>query len=140
MIVLEMKAVVKPHQAQAIDEAIRTVQFVRNKALRLWMDAKQEDKVNKYTLNNYCAVLAKEYKFADELNSTARQEAAERAWSAINRFYDNCHKKVKGKKGYPKFQKDNRSVEYKHSGWKLSEDRKQITFTDKLFVLGDFSV
>jgi IS605 OrfB family transposase len=131
MIVLEMKAVVKPHQAQAIDEAIRTVQFVRNKALRLWMDAKQEDKVNKYTLNNYCAVLAKEYKFADELNSTARQEAAERAWSAINRFYDNCHKKVKGKKGYPKFQKDNRSVEYKQSGWKLSEDRKKITFTDK---------
>jgi IS605 OrfB family transposase len=131
MIVLEMKAVVKPHQAQAIDEAIRTVQFVRNKALRLWIDAKKEDKVDKYTLNKYCAVVAKEYKFADDLNSTARQAAAERAWSAINRFSDNCHKKVKGKKGYPKFQKDNRSVEYKHSGWKLSEDRKKITFTDK---------
>jgi transposase len=131
MIVLEMKAVVKPHQAQAIDEAIRTVQFVRNKALRLWMDAKREDKVDKYTLNKYCAVLAKEFKFADELNSTARQAAAERAWSAISRFYDNCRNNVKGKKGYPKFQKDNRSVEYKHSGWKLSEDRKKITFTDK---------
>jgi transposase len=131
MIVLEMKAIVKPHQAQAIDEAIRTVQFVRNKALRLWMDAKREDKVDKYTLNKYCAVLAKEFKFADELNSTARQAAAERAWSAINRFYDNCKNNVKGKKGYPKFQKDNRSVEYKHSGWKLSEDRKKITFTDK---------
>jgi transposase len=131
MIVLEMKAVVKPHQAQAIDEAIRTVQFVRNKALRLWMDAKQEDKVDKYNLNKYCAVLAKEYKFTDELNSTARQAAAERAWSAISRFYDNCRNNVKGKKGYPKFQKDNRSVEYKHSGWKLSEDRKKITFTDK---------
>jgi putative transposase len=25
-------------QAQAIDEAIRTTQFIRNKALRLWMD------------------------------------------------------------------------------------------------------
>jgi hypothetical protein len=61
MIVLEMKAVVKPHQAQAMDEAMRTVQFVRNKALRLWMDAKQEDKVDKYTLNKYCAVLAKEF-------------------------------------------------------------------------------
>ena len=131
MIVLEMKAIVKPYQVQAIDEAIRTVQFVRNKALRLWMDAKQEDKVNNYTLNKYCATLAKEYKFAGELNSTARQAAAERAWSAIKRFYDNCHKKVKGKKGYPKFQKDNRSVEYKQSGWKLSEDRKKITFTDK---------
>ncbi|MCA2829548.1 MAG: transposase, partial [Microcystis sp. M086S1] len=28
-------------------------------------------------------------------------------------------------------QKNNRSVEYKNSGWKLSEDRKKITFTDK---------
>ncbi len=56
MIVLEMKAVVKPSQCSAIDEAIRTVQFIRNKALRLWMDAKREDKINKYSLNKYCAV------------------------------------------------------------------------------------
>ncbi|MCA2948818.1 MAG: transposase, partial [Microcystis sp. M109S1] len=33
MIVLEMKAVVKPSQCTAIDEAILTVQFIRNKAL-----------------------------------------------------------------------------------------------------------
>lgn len=126
-----MKAVVKPSQCSAIDEAIRTVQFIRNKALRLWMDAKKEDKIDKYSLNKYCAVLAKQFKFADDLNSTARQASAERAWSAIARFYDNCKKGIKGKKGYPKFQKNNRSVEYKHSGWKLSEDRKKITFTDK---------
>jgi transposase len=131
MIVLEMKAVVKPSQCSAIDEAIRTVQFIRNKALRLWMDAKREDKIDKYSLNKYCAVLAKQFKFVDTLNSTARQASAERAWSAIARFYDNCKKKVKGKKGYPKFQKNNRSVEYKHSGGQLSEDRKKITFTDK---------
>jgi IS605 OrfB family transposase len=131
MIVLEMKAIVKPSQGMAIDEAIRTVQFIRNKALRLWMDAKREDKVDKYSLNKYCAVLAKEFKFAEELNSTARQASAERAWSAISHFYDNCKKGIKGKKGYPKFQKNNRSVEYKHSGWKLSEDRRKITFTDK---------
>jgi hypothetical protein len=43
----------------------------------------------------------------------------------------NCKKKIPGKKGYPKFQKHNRSVEYKVSGWKLSENRKHITFTDK---------
>ncbi len=72
-----------------------------------------------------------QFKFVDTLNSTARQASAERAWSAIARFYDNCKKKIKGKKGYPKFQKNNRSVEYKNSGWKLSEDRKKITFTDK---------
>jgi transposase len=66
-----------------------------------------------------------------KLNSTARQASAERAWASIARFYDNCKKKVKGKKGFPKFKKNQRSVEYKHSGWKVSEDRKKITFTDK---------
>jgi hypothetical protein len=35
-----------------------------------------------------------------------------------------------GKKGYPKFKKRGRSVEYKQTGWKLAEDRKRITFTD----------
>ncbi len=38
MLVLEYKAVVKPSQAQSIDEAIRTSQFVRNKVLRHWID------------------------------------------------------------------------------------------------------
>ncbi len=61
----------------------------------------------------------------------ARQASAERSWSAISRFYDNCKKKTPGKKGFPQFQKDNRSVEYKTSGWKLATDRKSITFTDK---------
>lgn len=131
MIVLEMKAVTKSYQCHAIDDAMLTVQFVRNKALRLWMDALKEEKIDKYSLNKYCAVLAKEFVFAKELNSTARQAAAERAWAAISRFYENCKKGIKGKKGYPKFQKNNRSVEYKQSGWKLSEDRKKITFTDK---------
>ena len=97
MIVLEMKAVLKPSQCTAIDDAIRTVQFIRNKALKLWIDAPREDKINEYSLNKYCAVLAKEFKFANELNSTARQASAERAWSAISRFYDNCKKGVKGK-------------------------------------------
>jgi len=128
MIVLEFKAYGKPQQFSAIDEALRTVQFIRNKALRLWMDT---PRVSKYDLNKYCAVLAKEFPFANELNSTARQASAERAWSAIARFYENCKKQTPGKKGFPKFQKDNRSVEYKSSGWKLAEDRKSITFTDK---------
>jgi putative transposase len=61
----------------------------------------------------------------------ARQSSAERAWSAIARFYDNCKKKTQGKKGFPQFQKDNRSVEYKTSGWRMAPDRKTITFIDK---------
>lgn len=41
-------------------------------------------------------------------------------------------KKVfRGRKVIQNFKKNNRSVEYKTSGWKLSETRKQITFTDK---------
>jgi putative transposase len=48
----------------------------------------------------------------------ARQASAERAWAAISRFYDNIKKGVKGKRvGFPKFQKDCRSVEYKTNSW-----------------------
>ena len=76
-------------------------------------------------------MLAEKFPFASEINSMARQASAERAWSAITRFYDNCKQGVPGKKGYPTFQKDCRSVEYKTSGWKLDNNRKFITFTDK---------
>ncbi|MEO0852591.1 MAG: transposase [Cyanobacteria bacterium J06648_11] len=127
MLVLEFKAVGKPRQQLAIDEAIRTAQFVRNKCLRLWMD---KPGTGKYDLSKYCAVLAKQFSFANTLNSQARQAAAERAWSAISRFYDNCKRKVVGKKGYPKFKKHSRSVEYKTTGWKLVDNRKRIEFTD----------
>jgi len=127
MIVYEFKVKGKQAQYRAIDEAIRTSQFIQNKCLRYWMDNKE---LRQYDLNKYCAVLANVFPFADELNSMARQSAAERTWSAIARFYDNCKKKVKGKKGFPKFKKNCRSVEYKTSGWKLSLLRKAITFRD----------
>jgi putative transposase len=127
MIVLEFKVYGKAAQFSAIDEAIRTGQFIQNKCLRLWMDG---TKIGKYDLNKYCSVLAKEFPFADELNSMARQSSAERAWSAISRFFENCKKAIPGKKGFPKFKHDSRSVEYKTSGWKLADDRKSITFTD----------
>ena len=127
MLVLEFKAYGTAEQYRSIDEAIRTAQFIQNKCLRYWID---NPGVSKYDLNKYCAVLAAEFSFADELNSMARQASAERTWSAISRFYDNCKKKVPGKKGYPRFKKHSRSVEYKTSGYKFSENRKKITFTD----------
>src|SRR5438270_10404126 len=114
-------------QYAAIDEAIRVVQFIRNKCLRLWMDGR---KISKNDLQCYCAVLAKEYSFAACLNSQARQTSADRAWASISRFYENCRNHKPGKKGYPKFQHDNRSVEYKQTGWKLDPDGRHITFTD----------
>ncbi len=129
MLTLEYKLILGAGQSQRIDEAIRTFQFIRNKALRLWFD----DRRNKaFDLNKHCAVLAKEYPFANALNSQARQAAAERAAYAIQRY---IRPDVKGKKSAkPKFQKDNRSVDYKVTGWKLSQDRRQITFKDGIGV------
>src|SRR6266498_4500255 len=85
---------------------------------------------HKNDLQCYCARLAKEYSFVGSLNSQARQASADRAWFAISRFYDNCKSHKPGKKGYPKFQHHNRSVEYKQTGWKLEPDGKHITLTD----------
>ncbi|MCJ2544510.1 RNA-guided endonuclease InsQ/TnpB family protein, partial [Thermostichus vulcanus] len=125
MRVLEFKARVVPAQAAAINEAIRTAQFVRNKCLRLWMD---EQGKNEYDLNKYCKVLAREFEWAKKLNSQARQASAEQAWSSISRFYANCKQGIRPV-GYPKFKKQARSVEYKTSGWKLL-GFKRIQFTD----------
>ena len=129
MLVLEFKAYGKTEQFNAVDEAIRVCQFIRNKSIRLWMDG---DAKSWFDLSKYCAIWAKEFDFASKLSAMARQASAERAWASISRFYNNCKKGVKGKKvGYPRFQKDCRSVEYKTTSWKLSADRKSITFTDK---------
>ncbi len=127
MLIFEYKLDGSKAQYTAIDEAIRIVQFIRNKCLRLWMDARG---ISKNDLQCYCAVLAKDYLFATRLNSQARQASADRAWFAISRFYDNCKNHKPGKKGYPRFQHDNRSIEYKQTGWKLEPDGKHITLTD----------
>lgn len=127
MFILEYKFRGKPEQFRAIDEGIRTVQFVRNKCVRYWMDS---EKVGKAQVYKHTTTLRKEFPFVKRLNSTACQQAGERAWTAISKFYENCKKQVKGKKGYPKFSKGTRSIEYKQSGWKLDRDNKRITFTD----------
>ena len=134
MIVLEFKLTGGATQYAAVDEAIRTTQFIRNKCVRKWID---ERGVKPYELNRYCAVLAREYDFAGKLNAQARQAAAERAGAAILRFYKNCRAKTLGTKGYPQFQKDGRSVEYKLTGWKLDETRTRLTLTDG-FKAGTF--
>ncbi|MBW4577552.1 MAG: transposase [Aphanothece sp. CMT-3BRIN-NPC111] len=122
-------------QYLAIDEAIRTAQFIRNKAVGFWIDNQD---VNKAVLYALCKNLAKEFPFAKKLNSAARQASAERAWFAISNFYARC-KKGTGKKGFPKFKKHCRSVEYKVSGWRLSDDCKSITFTDG-FEIGTLAI
>jgi putative transposase len=138
MLVFEAKLEGTKEQYGKLDEAIRTARFVRNSCLRYWMDNRD---IGRYELSAYCAVLAREFEWANNLNSMARQASAERAWSAISRFYDNCKKKVPGKKGYPQYKKEQThgSVEYKTSGWKLSPDRRYITFSDG-FEAGTFKM
>ncbi len=141
MLVYELKLKGKKSQYNLLDQAIRTGQFIQNACLRLWMDGLPEDKINRFALNKYCKVLAAhpEFPWAKKLNSMARQAHAERTWAAISRFSENCQKQVPGKKGYPKFKKYCRSVEYKTTGYKVSKDRKTIKFTDG-FQAGTFKL
>ncbi|HEY9603588.1 MAG TPA: transposase [Allocoleopsis sp.] len=129
MLVIEAKLKGTQAQYRKLDEAIRTGQFIRNTCLRYWEDNKE---VNRNDLQKLCSKLAKnqETPWAKKLNSQARQAHADRAWSAIQRFYKNCRLGKSGKKGYPKYKKFSRSVEYKNTGWKLSADRRRIIFTD----------
>ncbi len=127
-----------PRQYALLDHAILTGQFVRNKCVRHWMDNKG---VTRNDLQKLCAVLAndKETPWVKQLNSQARQSSADRAWQSIQRFYQNCRANKPGKKGYPRFKKHSRSVEYKQTGYKLSDDRRKITFTDG-FKAGKFDL
>ncbi|MEG4997747.1 RNA-guided endonuclease InsQ/TnpB family protein [Microcoleus sp. B4-D4] len=136
MIVLEFKLKGKAEQYRVIDEMIRTAQFVRNKTLRYWID---NSRVKLIDLYKQCAIMAKEFEWAGKLNSMARQASAERAIFAIQRFFANCKAKTPGKKGYPKFKKNTRSVEYKTSGWLLSADKRCLTFKDG-FAAGKFKL
>ena len=122
-------------QYESLDEAIRTAQFIRNKAVRLWRD---ERDVDKSRISRLCKELAKQFPFARKLNSMARQASGERAWNSISSFYRRCREGAK-KKGYPQFKKHSRSVEYKTTGWKLSTDCRLINFTDG-FKAGQFSL
>lgn len=101
-------------QYSSLDEAIRTA-HIRNKAVRYRLDNRGVSQADLYAL---CKELAAEFAWAKKLNSAARQASAERAWAAISSFYSRCKQGDK-KKGYPKFKKSSRSVEYKVSGYKL---------------------
>ncbi len=157
MLVYEMKLQGTESQYRSLDEAIRTGLFVRNSVIRAWLDGQVKSRNDAY---KHCKLLSDnpEFPWASRLNSMARQAHAERAWASIERFYRNCKQKTPGKKrcdlaalqaargsaprkGFPKFKKYQvrASVEYKTSGWKLSGDRRYLTFTDK-FQAGTFKL
>jgi putative transposase len=138
MLVFEAKLQARDEQYRLVDEAIRTARFVRNACLRYWMDGRN---IGRYDLSAYCKVLREQFDWCKKLSAQACQASAERAWSAISRFLDNCKKAKPGKKGYPRFKTEQThgSVEYKVDGWKLSEDRRNITFRDG-FSAGTFKM
>ena len=131
MIVYEAKLEGTSNQYEQLSRAIRTGRFVRNSIIRAWIDKKIKSRNEAYA---YCKVLSDnpEFPWVKQLNSMARQAHAERAWAAVERFYRNCKAKNTFPKGYPKFKKYQvrATVEYKTSGWKLSEDRRYLSFTD----------
>ena len=55
MLIYEYKLDANKKQYAAIDNAIRTVQFIRNKCIRLWMDSRG---VSQNDLQVYCSTLA----------------------------------------------------------------------------------
>lgn len=87
---------------------IRTAKFIRNSCIRYWIDNRG---VGQYDLSKLCAVLVKEYDWANKLNLMARQASAEKAWAAIKRFYDNCRAKQSVKKGFPRLQNGKKALE-----------------------------
>jgi putative transposase len=138
MLVFETKLYGTKEQFAILDEVLRTALFIRNKCLRLWEDKQAKSRNDLY---RYCKTLAELFPWAKKLNSQARQAMAERTWAAIARFYTNCKSGKAGKKGYPKYKpyQTRLSVEYKTSGYKLSETKDQITFTDG-FKAGTFKM
>lgn len=130
-------------QFSRVECAIRTAQFIRNSVIARWIyegqKPKELRKYGKYDMNTDSSILAKTYVFCGRLNSQARQASAERGWASVSRYYANCKNSSINQKGYPKFKKNSRSVEYKTTGWKFGAGTKQITFTDKL-SMGTFTL
>lgn len=122
-------------QYNQIDIAIKAGQFIRNKCLSLWVNF-SELKLSEWDIFRYCQILGKNYEFVDKLNAQARRASAQRAWKGILKFYSNCRNQIPGKKGYPKFKNNSRSIEYieNGNGYKISNNSKSINFTDKLKI------
>ena len=139
MLIYEMKLKGNRDRYEQLDAAIRTGRFIRNSIIRAQIDGNIKGRNDAYKYSKILSDNNSQFPWVNKLNSMARQAHADRAWASIARFYDRCKKKIKGKKGYPKFKKYQVRAffEYKNYNWKLSQCRKYLTFTDK-FKAGTF--
>ncbi|NMG06716.1 hypothetical protein DP117_07470 [Brasilonema sp. UFV-L1] len=69
VLVLEYKAKGNKAQYQAIESAIETTQFIRNKCLRYWIDSSRENNINNAAISRYSTVLRADFPFVAALNS-----------------------------------------------------------------------
>ena len=86
MLVYEAKLKGTETQFRIIDEILRTALFVRNKALRYWMD---NPGVNGYALNKYCKVLADnpEFPWVKKLNSLVTSSNGRKSLASHFKFF-----------------------------------------------------
>ena len=84
MIVLESKLKGKDTQYCAIDKAIRTALFIRNKTLRFWMD---NQGVGKNDLMRYATCLRGAVEWCRKLNSMACQASVVRLIKRADGYY-----------------------------------------------------
>jgi putative transposase len=112
MLLYESKLQGTSDQYERLDNALRTGRVVRNSIIKAWMDGIVKNRNDAYA---YCKTLADnpEFPWAKQLNSMARQAHAERAWASVERFYHNCKSNKAGKKGYPKFKKEETSTTHR---------------------------
>ena len=99
MIVFEAKLRGEQTQYRALDEALRTARFIRNSCIRYWMDNKG---IGRYDLSKYCAVLASEFEWADNLNSIGLRRLMQKGRGRQSLgFSITARKKYQGRKDFP---------------------------------------
>jgi len=110
MLVLEYKLVADEKQQTAIEEAIRTSQFIRNKALRLWKDTNAKPGI-RASVGESESLLRR-----PRQRVLLPQQTQLPGTTGSSRTSRSCHQSLH------------------QTGWKLSEDRKRITFTDGIGI------
>jgi len=99
----EYKPLATAAQQRAVDEAICSTQFIRNRCSQLWMNVGEMSAKNLQLARSRLAH-AVAFVAPPSLNSLARQAAAaDRAWAVLGRLSATCQAKRPGKKGYPTF-------------------------------------
>lgn len=117
-------------QLQALTEAIRIAQFIRNKTLAAW----QLSKTTPYELKNenllrYANLLAEDYVFTKKIGKESRRLAGRQAQQIISNHYKS------GQHSPIKFKNNLRSIQYGAKGWNLNEACTELSILKKFNIV-----